>query len=131
MATIQFNKPPGGAKLVNITPSFRHKRYGGTLASSSTAILTADNKTLILDKILLTEYSGNARTVDLRLKQANAADADTQYLFQDVALASKETVVIEGPFVLQRGDETTGDVLAGLCSAATSVNIHIFYREEI
>jgi hypothetical protein len=131
MATVQFNKPPGGAKNVQVMPSYRHKRYGGNLASSSTAILTATSKTLIIDKILLTEYSNNARTVDLRLNQDNAADADTQYLFQDIALAAKETVVIEGPFHLERGDESTGDVLKGLASAATSVNIHIFYREEI
>lgn len=97
------------------------------MPASSGALLTVDNdQTWIVDSIVLCEYSGNARTFDLRINVAGASDADVQYMFQDAALASKETLVIEGPFYL--GD---GDVLKGLASAATSVNAQIFYRKVV
>lgn len=97
------------------------------MPSSSGALLTVDNdQTWIVDSIALCEYSGNARTFDLRIKVAGVADADVQYLFQDAALASKETLIINGPIYL-----SDGDVLAGLASAATSVNAQISYRKVV
>jgi hypothetical protein len=106
-------------------PAFTYHRAQGTLAASSGAILTVDNdQTWIVDKIVLCEYSGNARTFDLRINTAGASDADTQYIFQDGALTSKETLIIEGPLYL-----SDGDVLKGLASAATSVNYNIHYRK--
>lgn len=107
--------------------NFTYHRAQGNLPAASGALLTVGNdEVVIIDRIILTEYSGNARTFDLRINTAGAADADTQYIFQDGPLASKETLILSGPFYL-----SDGDVLKGLASAATSVNYNIHYRKQV
>lgn len=102
----------------------------GTLTNTSAALLTAgSHDVLIVDTILLTEYSNNARTVTLRHVDSGDADDDTANFLTDLALAAKETFEEtfggNGGIVLRAGAS-----LKGLASANSAVNYLISYRKE-
>lgn len=102
----------------------------GTLTNASAALLTAgSHDVLIVDTILLTEYSNNARTVTLRHVDSGDTDDDTANFLTDLALAAKETFEEtfggNGGIVLRAGAS-----LKGLASANSAVNYLISYRKE-
>jgi hypothetical protein len=102
----------------------------GTLTNASAALLTAgSHDVLIVDTILLTEYSNNARTVTLRHVDSGDTDDATANFLTDLALAANETFEEtfggNGGIVLR-----AGAALKGLASANTSVNYLISYRKE-
>ena len=102
----------------------------GTLTNASAALLTAgSHDVLVVDTILLTEYSNNARTVTLRHVDSGDTDDATANFLTDLALAANETFEEtfggNGGIVLR-----AGAALKGLASANTSVNYLISYRKE-
>lgn len=125
MATVQFGKPPGGAKNVRVNPTEYAERVQMACPSGALgAVLTADKRSKI-EKILLVETNNVAATVDIKLAPLGAADAAAHFLFQDVPVAAKETVVIEGPFHM-----LPTDVLRMLATTA-NVSVHVSYLEQI
>lgn len=101
----------------------------GTLATTSTAMIANPAATAagagpwVIDKIILTQNSGSARTFKLRHLSGSDTDDDTANFRTDTPLASKESVDIDGPIVLK-----PGDTIKGLASAA-DVNYLISVRK--
>lgn len=116
------------------SPAVNSRVLGNELAKSKQGVFTnasaellaaATNGRIVIDKILLTERSNASRTVTLRHLNSGDTDDATADLFTDLPLAAKETVVIDGPIVLESAES-----IKGLASANTSVNYYIAYREE-
>lgn len=82
--------------------------------------------TLIIDKIILCESSNNATTFTLRLVPSGGTDDATNDIYQQVSLAARETMVIDGPIYIVGAED-----LRGLASAANRINYKIFYRKEV
>lgn len=99
----------------------------GQLKAASTTLLSGSaGGTLIIDKIVLCESSGNATTFTLRLVPSGGTDDATNDIYHLVSLAAGETMVIDGPIYIV-GAET----LKGLASVADRINYKIFYRKEV
>jgi hypothetical protein len=114
-------------------PTEKWDRVQGVLTNASAALLTCPaGGTYKVISILLTEKSNNARTATVRHVKSGGVDDNTSDVYQDLALAAKETVRIEGggaedPLLVLTG----GDVLRAHASANTSVNYDIIYKKEL
>lgn len=127
MSVFAAKRPPG-VPLPRIQHhAMRPKRAQNTLTTThATQVSAPATGAIVVDKIFLTEYSNAAQTVDIRVVKSGDTAGDGNLVFQDVPLAAKETVVIEGPIAL-----VDGDILTALASAASSVNMLTVYREEV
>lgn len=121
-----------GAQEMRLQPSYTYGRYQGTLTGSSVALLTAGTSgTILVDSILLTEYSGVAKTATVRHVESGGIDDATANVLTATPLAANETVIFEGAgdkplFVLKDADS-----LKALASAGTAVNIILNYRTQV
>ena len=85
-------------------------------------------------QIILTNTTGSAKTVTVRLKPANVSEASTHDILSAVTLAANETMSFNCSMVLNNNgstsNSTNSDQLTALCSSSTSVNISVFGIEE-
>lgn len=97
------------------------------LTTAEAAVLTAPaSGRYKITSIVLCESSGNATTVTLRKYASTLGNVATADLFHALALAANETVILDlGGFYL-----TNGQILAGLASANSRINIDVNYEVE-
>lgn len=125
--------PPYAARPTKVLPNLREKSNVSdgnpiVLTTAEAQLLAADTGgLLIIDRMIVCETSGNARTATFRKYSAASGLLNTaaNNLFKALALAASETVIIDGPIYL-----SNGQILAGLGSANTSISVDISYRKE-
>lgn len=105
------------------------------LTNSSAVYYTVPQSTAtIIKQIILTNTTGSAKTVTVRLKPANVSEAGTHDILSAVTLAANETMSFNCSMVLNNNgstsNSTNSDQLTALCSSSTSVNISVFGIEE-
>lgn len=97
-----------------------------TTTIASVLAAAANGGRIIIDKIVVQEYSAASRTFTLRhVKSGGDETAASNNIYYDEALNSKESFPIDGPIVLE-----AGDALWGLASANTAVSLSLHYRTE-
>lgn len=116
------------------------KRLSGSssptqLTTTSAVIYTVpQSATTIVKQIILTNTTASARTVTVRLKPANIAEASTHDILSSLSVAANETVTFNCSIVLNNNgstsNNTNSDQITALCSANTAVNISMFGIEE-
>jgi len=116
------------------------KRLSG--ASSPTQLTTASSviytvpqsTTSIIKQIILTNTTNSAKTVTVRLKPANVAEANTHDILSALSVAANETVTFNCSMVLNNNgstaNNTNSDQITALCSSNTAINIAVFGIEE-
>lgn len=92
------------------------------------------NTTTIVKQILITNTTASAKTVTIRLKPLNVAEANTHDILSAITVNANETISFACSMVLINNgtpaSNTTSDQLTALCSANSSVNVTIFGIEE-
>lgn len=92
------------------------------------------NTTTIIKQILITNTTASAKTVTIRLKPLNIAEASTHDIFSNISVNPNETVSLSCSMVLTNNggvaSATTSDQIIAFCSANASVNITAFGLEE-
>lgn len=120
------------AQETRVQENYTYGRYQGVLTNASAKLVEAPASGLVMiDSIIVTEKSGNARTFTLRHVGSGEADDNTADIFQAAPLASLETQILEGASGKPLLTLLNGDVLKGLASANTAVNILVNYRTQI
>lgn len=113
------------------------KRLSGPtqLTASSVAQYTVpQSTTTIVKQIIVTNTTASAKTVTVRLKPANVAEAATHDILSAMNVAANETVTFNCSLVLNNNgstsNSTNSDQITALASAATSVNLTVVGIEE-
>lgn len=92
------------------------------------------NTTTIVKQILITNTTSSAKTVTIRLKPLNIAEANTHDILSNVTVNANETMSFSCSMVLINNggaaSNTTSDQITALCSSNTSINVTIFGVEE-
>lgn len=104
------------------------KRLGGPaqLGTSTATLYTVPSATTtIVKQILLTNTTGSAKTATIRIVPSGATEGSQHDILSAISMAANETVSFNCSVVM-----TAGDKIAGLGSAATSVNYLISGVEE-
>ena len=92
------------------------------------------NTTTIVKQIIVTNTTASAKTVTIRLKPLNIAEANTHDIFSNVSVNANETISFACSMVLINdggaASNTTSDQITALCSANSAINLTIFGVEE-
>jgi hypothetical protein len=93
------------------------------------------NTTTIVKQILITNTTASAKTVTIRLKPLNVAEANTHDILSAVTVNANETISFACSMVLINdggvASNTTSDQITALCSSNSAVNLTIFGIEEV
>lgn len=117
-------------------PITQKRLAGPSQLTASTAVYytVPINTTTIVKQIILTNTTGTARTVTVRLKPANATEGTDDDILSGFTVAANETVTFNCSMVLNNNgstaNATNSDQLTALCSSANVVNITVFGIEE-
>lgn len=109
-------------------PNETWERYQGQLTNASATLITAPVAGAYrIWSIVVSEVSNVAKTFTLRHVESGGTDDATADLYQQAALAARETIILEGtPLVTLKN----GDVLKALASANSAVNVLVNYSAE-
>jgi hypothetical protein len=95
---------------------------------------TPINTTTIVKQIILTNTTSSSRTVTVRLKPLNVAEAATHDIISGMTINANETMAFNCSLVLNNNgstaNATNSDQLTALCTTASAVNITIVGIEE-
>lgn len=93
------------------------------------------NTTTIIKQIIITNTTSSAKTVTIRLKPLNVAEANTHDILSALSVNANETVSFNCSMVLinngSTANNTNSDQITALCSANSAINLTIFGVEEI
>lgn len=113
------------------------KRLSGptqVTASSVVQYTVPQSTTTIVKQIIFTNTTSSSKTVTVRLKTANVAEANTQDILSAFSLSANETVTFNCSIVLNNNgstaNATNSDQITAFASAATAVNVTMFGIEE-
>ena len=120
------------ASAMRLQDNYTYGRYRRTLTNASATILTAGaSGTILVDSIILTDYSGVAKTATVRHLESAGTDDGTANVLTATPIAANETVIFEGagdkPLLILKD----ADSLKALASANTAVNIVVNYRTQL
>lgn len=92
------------------------------------------NTTTTVKQILITNTTSAGKTVTIRLKPLNVAEANTHDILSNVTVNANETISFACSMVIinngSTANSTNSDQITALCSANSAVNITIFGVEE-
>ena len=89
------------------------------LTTSETEVFSNANK-CIIKQIMLANYTATDRTVEIKLIPSGDTTGDQHIIFGDITVSANTTTVIDLAMVIPASAS-----VAALCSAATSVKIHV------
>lgn len=89
------------------------------LGTSETEVFSNSNK-CIIKQIMLANYTATDRTVEIKVIPSGDTTGDEHIIFGDVTVQANTTTVIDLAMVIPASAS-----VAALCSAASSVNIHV------
>ena len=113
------------------------KRLSGPTQITTTSVVQYTvplNTTTIVKQVIMTNTTASARTVTLRLKPLNIAEANTHDILSSFSINPNETISFACSLVLINNgsvsNATNSDQLIAFCSANTAVNVTIVGVEE-
>ena len=89
------------------------------LGTSEAEIFSNSNK-CIIKQIMLANYTATDRTVEIKVIPTGDTTGDEHIIFGDITVQANTTTTIDLAMVIPASAS-----VAALCSAATSVNIHV------
>jgi hypothetical protein len=89
------------------------------LGTSETEVFSNSNK-CIIKNIMLANYTATDRTVEIKVIPSGDTTGDEHIIFGDITVQANSTTVIDLAMVIPASAS-----VAALCSAASSVNIHV------
>lgn len=113
------------------------KRLGGPaqLTASTAVYYTVPLSTVtIVKQVIVTNTTSSAKTITVRLKPMNVAEASTHDIISAMTVAANETMAFNCSLVMNNNgstaNATNSDQLTAFCSTATAVNITVLGIEE-
>lgn len=89
------------------------------LTTTETEVFSNSNK-CIIKQILLANYTATDRTVEIKVIPSGDTTGDQHIIFGDITVQANTTTTIDLAMVIPASAS-----VAALCSAASSVNIHV------
>ena len=102
--------------------------------SSSVAYTVPINTKTTVKQIIITNTTASAKTVTVRLKPANIAEANTHDILSALSVNSNETISFNCSLILDNNgsaaNDTNSDQITLLASANSAINVTIMGYEE-
>jgi hypothetical protein len=102
--------------------------------ANTVAYTTPLSTTTLVKQIIMTNTTASGKTVTVRLKPANIAEANTHDILSSFSLGANETISFACSIVLTNNGSaasaTTSDQLVAFASSNTAVNLTIVGFEE-
>jgi hypothetical protein len=117
-------------------PLTQKRLVGPSQLTATTAVYytVPISTTTVVKQIILTNTTAASKTVTVRLKPLNVAEAATHDILSAMTIAANETISFNCSLVMTNNgstaNATNSDQLTALCSSATSVNMTVVGIEE-